>query len=79
LTKFEKLLQKFINNPTSVHFRQIEKILITLGYEKIQAKGSHVRFRIKGAYLSISVPIHSGDCKARYKQIIQKAIINLLK
>ena len=68
--KNEKLLKKFLENPTSVRYSQIEKLLISFGFEKIQSKGSHVQFEKEGSYLNISIPVHHNDCKNFYKKNI---------
>lgn len=39
MSQFEKLIQRIRNNPQSVRFAEIEKILRALGYELRQPKG----------------------------------------
>lgn len=42
MSQFEKLIQRIRNNPKSVRFAEIEKILLALGYELRQPKGGQV-------------------------------------
>lgn len=72
-----KLITKFLQNPISLRYSQIEKILISHGWEKIQGKGSHVLFEKPGMY-DISVPIHNNECKIIYKKQIAKILNKFL-
>lgn len=45
MSKINKLLAKFITNPTSLKWAEIEKILLHLNCLKITAKGSHLKFK----------------------------------
>ena len=47
MTKKDKLLNKFINNPWSLHFSEIKNILESLWFQKIEAKWSHTKFKNK--------------------------------
>lgn len=38
MSKFEKVLEKINNNPKSVSFKEIDKILLYYGFEKRQPK-----------------------------------------
>jgi len=40
MTSKSKILNKFLNNPGSLKYIKIEKILFDLGFIKIEAKGS---------------------------------------
>lgn len=66
MSKFEKLIKKFKNNPQNCRYLEIEKILCRLGCEKIEGKGSHVLFKFKTDICSI--PLHNNDCKDFYKE-----------
>ena len=67
MTKTDKLLIKFKQNPENVKFREIEKILLTVGYKKVEAKGSHKKYKRTGESKDIIIPVHNGDCKNFYK------------
>jgi len=66
MTKLEKLIYKFKKSPETCDFLEIEKILISLGFEKRQAKGSHVRYSIYEDFLTFSP--HNGDIKNYQKR-----------
>jgi predicted RNA binding protein YcfA (HicA-like mRNA interferase family) len=69
MSKFGKLLLRFLVNPASLKFRQIEKLLLKLGCEKIQAKGSHVKFKHPLVKNDLIFPLHGCDCKKDYKEL----------
>ncbi len=71
MTQYEKLVQKFKENPTALSLFEIEKILEKCGCTKINAKGSHVKYKI----IELAVPIHNGDCKNFYKKEILKRLL----
>lgn len=72
MTKFEKLVTKFKKNPESCSFSKIEKILINIGFEKREGKGSHIRYSLHGDYLTFS--LHNGDIKDYQKRKALKKI-----
>ena len=78
MTVFDKKLESFLHNPKSVSYKDIEKIMIWVGFEKIQAKGSHVKFKNYKREINFVVPVHGGECKDFYKKEIQKIIKTLL-
>lgn len=79
MSQIEKLLQKFIKSPHTVRYADIERILIYIGFEKINAKGGHVKWKHKDLSSDIIVPIHNNDYKRFYKQQIGRQIHNLIK
>lgn len=72
----EKLLRKFLENPDSLSHRQIEGILLRMGFEMTVGKGSHMVFRYKELGIKISIPVHNNDCKKYYKRKAAKIIKN---
>ena len=74
MSKIEKLVDKFFKNPTSLKYPDIEKILIYFGFEKINAKGSHVKFKHPKLQNDIVIPVHNKECKGFYKNQISKQI-----
>ena len=78
MTRKNKLLKKFLENPGSLRYRKIEKILLWLGFKKIDGKGSHVRFVCRERGIDESIPIHGNDCKICYKRYISKLLKNSL-
>ena len=76
----DKKIEHFLTNPNNFKYPQIKIILINLGFNKIQAKGSHVKFKHTLIPCDLIIPVHSNDCKAYYKkqivQIIKKYKLN---
>lgn len=70
---------KFSNHPASIRFRELERLLLSLGFEKVLAKGSHVKFKHKLLDRDLVIPVHNHDCKEFYKvyaaKIVKKFII----
>ncbi len=46
MSKTEKLLKKIRQNPKNVRFKDIDKLLLSLGFEKRQ-RGSHATYVLK--------------------------------
>jgi len=78
MTQIDKLLSKFKKGPDSVSYRDLERILLSLGFEKINTKGSHVKFKKEGLISDIVIPVHKNECKDFYKKQTYKQIKNLL-
>lgn len=72
MTKFEKLIHRFKNQPENCSFVEIEKILLHFGFQKRQGKGSHIRYSCQGDYLTFSV--HNGEVKNYQKRKALKKI-----
>jgi predicted RNA binding protein YcfA (HicA-like mRNA interferase family) len=47
MNKKDKLLQRFRQNQKNVRFEDVDKLLLSLGFEKRQ-KGSHATYILKG-------------------------------
>lgn len=77
MTIKEKKLDKFIKNPCSIKFNDIENILLNLGFEKKESKWwSHNRYKHNKLENILIIPVHSWDCKDIYKKITAKIIKN---
>jgi predicted RNA binding protein YcfA (HicA-like mRNA interferase family) len=73
MTQYEKILKKFLENPYSLNFSDIKKILEKHWYEERQGKWSHTIYtNISGNI--ITIPIHWNDCKNFYKKKIKKTL-----
>lgn len=79
MTKIEKIIKQFLNQPTSLHYNDIERILLNFGFEKINAKGSHNKFKNPHLKYDLIIPIHNNDCKDFYKNSAAKIIKQLIK
>ncbi len=73
MTKIEKLIEKFCENPGSISYNDLDLILLYSGYHKIQWAWSHVLYK-KSWCENIAVPVHNNDCKIVYKQRCKKLL-----
>lgn len=74
MTKIDKLITELLKNPCSLQYPEIEKCLIRLGFEKINAKGSHKKFKHSYFQFDLVIPVHKNDCKEFYKKEAAKRI-----
>jgi predicted RNA binding protein YcfA (HicA-like mRNA interferase family) len=72
MSKKEKLLERFRQNPRNVRFEEMDTLLLTLGFEKRQ-KGSHATYILKGQG-RISIPFR----KPFILPVYVKEVLNLL-
>lgn len=79
MTQFEKLVKKFISSPESCRFGDIDAILKHYGFIRLEAKGSHVKYKHSSLDINYVVPIHNAECKDFYKKEIKKIISKLNK
>ena len=79
MSQIEKLLARFMKTPQTVRYADIERILHSLGFEKVPAKGSHVKWKHHQLRHDVIIPIHSGECKTFYKQQVLEQIHALIK
>ena len=78
MSKKEKLLHKFLNKPSSISSKAIELLLLEYNFIKINAKGSHVKYKHSIFTDDIVVPVHNNDCKEFYKNKIAKYLKHLI-
>ncbi len=78
MSRGEKLLRRFQSRPVSVRYADIEILLLHLGCEKVNVRGSHVKFKHRKLLFDIIIPVHAGDCKPFYKKQILRQIASLL-
>ncbi len=71
LSKWEKLLQKIRNNPKTVTFEEIDKVLRSMGYMPNQPRGgsSHYTYRKKGC-MPLTVPRKASYVKEAYVKVV---------
>lgn len=77
MSQLEKLIEKFLENPNSIKFSKIEKILKHFNFKRIEAKGSHIKFKHHKLKYDLIIPLHNNDCKNFYKELTVKIIKNL--
>lgn len=69
MTQKEKLLGKFLENPKSLKYREIEMILKEASFVKVSVRGgSHAKFKHDLLDKDLVIPVHNNDCKDFYKQ-----------
>lgn len=68
MTKIDKIIEQFLTRPTSLRYSEIEKALIHFGFEKIEAKGSHKKFKHSLLDHDLIIPVHNNYCKDFYKK-----------
>ncbi len=78
MSRIDNLIKKFNNNPSSCRYSDIEKILIYFGFEKIKAKGSHIKFKHRKLNFDFIIPIHNNECKDFYKNQAKKQIDKII-
>jgi len=74
MTKIDKLIEQFLRNPSSLSYSKIEKILLHFSFKKINAKGSHNKFKNPAIKYDLIIPVHNKDCKKFYKKLALKII-----
>ena len=79
MSQIEKLLQKCVRTPQNIRYSDIEKILMHLGFERIEAKGSHIKWKHRKLHSDIIIPVHNNECKPFYKKQVSIQIRNLIK
>jgi len=68
MPSINRLIFRFLLNPASLRFSQIERILLHFGCQTIQGKGSHVKFKHPLFPRLLIFPIHNNDCLNHYKK-----------
>jgi predicted RNA binding protein YcfA (HicA-like mRNA interferase family) len=68
MTQRDKLYQKFTQNPSSVSYKELQKILSWYEFEKIEAKGSHVKYKHPLFERDLIVAVHKNECKSYIKK-----------
>ena len=78
MNKQLKTLKKFLENPQALSYIEIENLLVTIGFEKIEAKGSHKKFKHPRLNINLIIPVHGNDCKSFYKNYAKKTLLKIL-
>ncbi len=74
MSQIEKLVQKFLEKPKSIKYRELVLLLKYFGFEQIPAKGSHVKFSHDKLQYDLVIPVHKNECKDFYKEQAKKYI-----
>ena len=74
MTKTDKTIAKFKQNPATLPFHEIESLLVRFGFQIVPAKGSHRKFKHPPLKIEYVVPVHNGECKSFYKKEIAKIL-----
>lgn len=78
MTQKDKLVDKFLQNPTSLRYAQIVTVLEHYGFVQVQAKGSHIKFKHPKLAHDLVIPVHNNECKDFYKQQAKKLIQKII-
>jgi len=78
MSRSEKVLKKFLTTPTSFSYPDIALVLVHLGFEKISAKGSHVKWKHEMLKTDLIIPVHNHECKPFYKELARTRIQTLI-
>ena len=78
MTSIKKLFDKFLNYPPGLRYNEIERLLLYIGFQRIVAKGSHVKFKHYKLENDLIIPVHNNDCKNFYKIYAAKIIKKLI-
>ena len=76
MTKKEKILKKFNEKLWDIRYRELEFLLLNLWFRKIDAKGSHIKFKNNTIKKNIIIPLHNNECKYFYKKQVHKILKN---
>ena len=66
MSQFEKLLEKIKNNPKSVRFEELEKVLLRYGFTERQSSGGSSHYIFKRDNQNFTIPRHGQFVKAVY-------------
>ena len=74
----KKKIVRFLKSPKTSSYADLLTILVYFGFEKVQTRGSHVKF--KHLYFSndLVIPVHNNECKHFYKIEARKRILKLV-
>ena len=74
MSKLEKLLQRIKNNPKTVRFEEIEKILVYHGFNESQSGGGSSHYIFKKKDISVTIPRHGKFIREIYVKIAIAAL-----
>jgi predicted RNA binding protein YcfA (HicA-like mRNA interferase family) len=77
MSQTQKLLERFRQNPRNVRFEEMDKLLLSLGFEKRQ-KGSHTTYILKGQG-RITIPFHKPFILPVYVKEVLKLLAEMTK
>ena len=66
MSKFEKLLERIKNNPKTVRFEEIEKILLRYGFKESQSGKGSSHYIFKKGKMRFTIPRHGQFVKEIY-------------
>ena len=72
MSKLEKLLQRIKNNPKTVRFEEIEKLLLRHGFSESQAGGGSSHYIFNKDEVFVTIPRHGKFVEEIY---VKKAVV----
>jgi predicted RNA binding protein YcfA (HicA-like mRNA interferase family) len=79
MTTKDKIFNKLINTPQNVRYKELEALLFSYWYIKIEAKWSHMKFKHKLIKEDLIIPVHNWNCKIFYKNWAKENILFIKK
>lgn len=76
MTKIDKLFDKFKENPESLKYSQIIRILKKVWFNEVEASGSHKKIYHPTNGKHVTVALHDNDCKDWLKKLILQFYIS---
>ncbi len=77
MSQKEKLVQKFLQRPKSIKYRDLVIILKYYGFVQIPAKGSHIKYSHDKLRYDLIIPVHNNECKDFYKEQAKEYIFKI--
>lgn len=74
MTQIEKLIEKVMNSPYGHRYKEINAILIHLGFIMINTIGSHHNYYHLSINVHFSLPVHNREIKPCYVRQLTKII-----
>ncbi|NSW92626.1 MAG: toxin HicA [Firmicutes bacterium] len=72
MSKKQKLLEKIKNNPQKIRFEEVDKLLLSIGFNKRQPRGGSSHFTYTLNDIIITIPYNKPYVKIKYiKDVIE--------
>ena len=72
MSKKQKLLEKIKNNPQRIRFQEVDKLLVSIGFDKRQPRGGSSHYTYSYKDIIITIPYKKPYVKVKYiKNVIE--------
>lgn len=79
MSKLQKLLNRIRNNPKTVRFEELDKILMHYGFSKRQSRKGSSHFVYKKGKILVTIPYKQPYIKVVYVEQVIKALEGLVE